>query len=152
MRKAGIVDEDAAVDLAHIDAFHSAGRHRPDRSCQVERNPLILGKVVERTQREHAEDGIGVHQHRCRRAQRAVTATDDDQAGTAFDGVFDDLPDGIGLDASHTRSLSALAEFGFDLCNRALPCPHPEALLRMTTISSIAVGGVIACSARRLSA
>jgi hypothetical protein len=75
--EAGVVQEDAAIDLAHIDL----GRHALHRIghglVQIERNLQVLGEVVQRPQRQHAQPHRRAGQHRGHRVDGAVAAAGD---------------------------------------------------------------------------
>jgi hypothetical protein len=51
----GIIQEYAPVNLAQIDSADPAGSDDPDRAFEVERQPQIPRKVVQRAERQDAQ-------------------------------------------------------------------------------------------------
>ena len=81
---ARVVDEDAAVELADVDQLGLAVDDRLYRRVEVERNADVLGEVIERAERQHAERGLRADERRGDGAHRAVAAGGDDGAAAAL--------------------------------------------------------------------
>src|SRR6476659_8204450 len=60
----GIVEENASIYFADIDADDFAGEQGLHRLLELKRDTQILGEMVESSHRQHAENGILVDQ-RC---------------------------------------------------------------------------------------
>ena len=72
-----VVDEDAAVDLAHVDVARAPLRDEQRREFDDRRDAQVLGEVVERAERQHAERNARARQMPRRRADGPVAAADD---------------------------------------------------------------------------
>ena len=72
--EAGVVDEDAAVDLGGVHARDAPGEQSARGLFEVEREAEVFGEVVERAEREHAERLVRVDEQGGDRADRAVAA------------------------------------------------------------------------------
>ena len=77
-----IVQEHAPVHLAHIDQAVPTGRDEPDRAFEVERQPQIPRKVVQRANRQDAQGDTRAGKHRRGGSNTAVSATDYDPVET----------------------------------------------------------------------
>src|SRR5207248_5920758 len=76
------VQEHAPVHLAHIDQAVPTGRDEPDRAFEVERQPQIPRKVVQRAKRQDAQGDTRAGEHRRGGSNTAVSATDYDPVET----------------------------------------------------------------------
>jgi hypothetical protein len=76
--QARVVQEDAAIHFADIDPDCMARDDGPDRTFDIERDTQVLGEVVHRAQRQHAQRLAGPDECRGDRGHRAVSASRDD--------------------------------------------------------------------------
>ncbi len=53
--EAGVIDEDAPVHFSHIDASNVTFGDRPHRTLEIKRQVQVLGKVIERPERQYAQ-------------------------------------------------------------------------------------------------
>src|SRR5256714_7869445 len=83
--EARIVDEDLAVDLAHVDRDDAPLADAARGLTRVERDFQVLREVVERAEREHAERTVSASERRSDRADRAVASASDDRARAVRD-------------------------------------------------------------------
>src|SRR6185437_14300459 len=79
--QAGVVDADAAVHLADIDALYPSGGDATDCLLELEREPEVLREMIERAEGKNAECRLRVRQHGCDGADRPVTSSRDDDRG-----------------------------------------------------------------------
>ena len=82
-----------AVDLADIDAGEPAGEEIGDRCLQLHRDLQVVGKMVERAERQDAERVLGADQRRGDRVLGAVAAAGDDGLAALRHGAARELRD-----------------------------------------------------------
>ena len=79
-----VVDEDAAAHLGHVHASLWPLADQLRRILQLGGDAEVAREMVQRTQRQDPEQGLGPDQRRCRRADRAVAAADHHQLLAPF--------------------------------------------------------------------
>jgi len=84
---ARIVHKHAAVDLADIHMSDFSGEEIPHRSFDVQRQPDIPGKMVQRPHRDNAQRGSGACQVSSHGIDRTVATTRDDRLAALADGT-----------------------------------------------------------------
>ena len=100
-----VVDEHPAVDLGDVDPARAPGGDRGTGPLDLERHAKILGEVVERAQRQHAERHVRSGQEPGRRADGPVPATNHDTVDLPGTGLskrpLDLAPDPVALGQDH---------------------------------------------------
>src|SRR6185369_12015485 len=81
----GVVEEQAIVDAAHVHARDPSTGDGGHRALEVERDPEVLGEVVEGTDRQHAQDTGCPGENPGHAAQGPVSTGGDDDLGAIED-------------------------------------------------------------------
>jgi hypothetical protein len=89
-----LVEEDAAVDLTHVDTMADPVSHGVDGGRYVERNIEVLGQGIDGAERQDGKVSIGADKRRCKGRDGAVAAGGDDRSGAAPQRVGDAVREG----------------------------------------------------------
>jgi hypothetical protein len=81
--QAGVVDEDAPVEIAHVDVADVPGDDRLHGLRELQRNAGVLREVVQRAAGNHSESRVGLDGDRGDRTDRAVSAGGDQHVATS---------------------------------------------------------------------